>query len=287
MPAPKKIFIPRPPEAPEVIEARWRKKKHRIMELSHGIRRLRTNVSRDINQGEDEKKFLTALVIAVMLETAERIGNDDSADNGHFGVTGFSKSNISISGNTVTLDYVGKSGVQHEKCFTNERVAKALKRAIKNSAANFVFTTTNGLRIKSGQVNRYLKEFDVTSKDLRGFLANTMTIQKLNKIQPEQDDKKRKKQLNKILKQVAEKVGHGRPTLRKHYLIPELWDEFVNNGKVIDISDLGYMENGGTIDVNKVYLKDTKKIYSKGKIGSMSFSEYYANHHWLMWHPNT
>jgi hypothetical protein len=31
----------------------------------------------------NEKDALTALVIAILLNTSERIGNEDSADNGH------------------------------------------------------------------------------------------------------------------------------------------------------------------------------------------------------------
>lgn len=217
----KQTFVPRPPEAPEVIEARWKKKKQRIEELANGIRRLRVNISRDI-RSDNEKTALTALAIAVMDKTGERVGNTDSEKNGHIGITGLQKKNITINGNTVSLDYIGKSGVKHEKCFTDERIAKALKKAIKNSPCKHIFTTSKGLRIKSGQINSYLSDFNVTAKDIRGYASNFWSIQKLKNIDPAETDKKRKKQINKILKQVAEKVGHGRPTLRKHYLVPEL-----------------------------------------------------------------
>jgi len=247
----KKIFVPRPPESPEVIEARWKKKKARIEELSNGIRKLKVNVTKDL-QSDNEKDFLTALVVSVMFKTAERVGNDKSAGDGHLGVTGFTSKNVSINGNTVSFDYTGKSGVRHEKSFTDEKVAKALKRAIKNSPSKYVFDTSDGFRIRADRVNRYLSPHKINAKDIRGYLANHFTIEKLNKIEPEENDKKRKRQLNKILKQVAEKVGHGRPTLRKHYLIPELWDEFVDKGKVIDISDLGYMAKGGDAGSEKL-----------------------------------
>lgn len=244
---PKKQFIPRPAESAEVIEARWKKKKESIENLSNNIRKLKVNVSKDI-QSDDEKDALTALVVAVLLQTAERIGNDESAREGRVGVTGFTKEHISISGNTVSLDYHGKTNVHHEKSFTDERVSNALKRAIKNSSSKYIFETSDGFRIKSDRVARYLKPYAMKSKDVRGFLANKYTVEKLNKIEPEETDKKRKKQLNAILKKVAEKVGHKAPTLKKHYLIPELYDEFVQRGKIIDLNDLGYtMESGGAV----------------------------------------
>jgi hypothetical protein len=257
MPMQKPLFVPRPAESPEVIEARWKKKKESIENLSNNIRKLKVNVSKDI-QSDNDKDALTALVVAVLLHTAERIGNDESAKEGRVGVTGFTKEHISISGNTVSLDYHGKTNVHHEKCFTDERVAKYLKSAIKNSPSKYIFETSDGFRIKPDRVARYLKPYSMKPKDVRGFLANKYTVEKLNKIKPEETDKKRKNQLNVILKQVAEKVGHGRPTLKKHYLIPELYDEFVQRGKVIDLNDLGYtlesggmMKNGGGIDFQR------------------------------------
>lgn len=272
---PKKQFFPRPAEPPEVIEARWRKKKESIKNLSDNIRKLKVNVTRDI-QSEDEKDALTALIVAVQLNTAERIGNDESAKNNHLGVTGFTKQNISISGNAISLDYTGKSGVHHEKCFTDERVARALKQAAKNSPSKYIFETSDGFRIKPDRVSRYLKPYGMKSKDIRGYLANKFTVSALNKIEPEESDKKRKKQINAILKKVAEKVGHGRPTLRKHYLIPELWDEWVNNGKIIDISDLGYLEKGGEV------ASGTKADKEEIVVMNKSFLEHYADDGWLI-----
>lgn len=45
----KPKFVPRPPEDPKVIAARWAKKKDRIHKLANDISRLRLNVTRDIN----------------------------------------------------------------------------------------------------------------------------------------------------------------------------------------------------------------------------------------------
>ena len=93
-------------------------------------------------------------------------------------------------------------------------------------------------------------------------------VDKLNKITPEETDKKRKKQFNKILKQVADKIGHGKGTLKKHYLVPELPYEFIEHGKVIDIKDFGYaMADGGKI-----------KSEQKESTPLVIFQEHYAKH---------
>lgn len=241
---------------------RWQKKRIRIQELSNGIHRLRLNISRDI-QSDDERTALTALVLAVMDRTAERIGNDDSADNGHFGVTGFRKKHISVVGSKVHLDYMGKSGMMHEKSFSDARVAKALKKAIKNAPGKFLFETSDGFRIKSDRVNRYLEPFNISAKDLRGYNANRWIIDLLNKADGKWqlvDDgngkgkKERKKIFNKALKEVALRVGHGKGTLKKHYMIPELPIEYIDHARIINMKNLGYYKEGGVISEEKIII---------------------------------
>lgn len=234
---------------------RWIKKKQRTQQLSNNTQCLRMKVSKDLSS-EDEKTFLTALAIAVIDKTAERVGNADSADNGHFGVTGFQKKHVDIIGNRIHFNYTGKTGMKQDKDFSDERIAKALKRAIKNSPSKFIFETSDGFRIKADKVNRYLEEFKISAKDIRGYLANKWMIDKLKAavVSPsgggKGEEKERKKIFNKALSQTAGEVGHGKGTLKKHYLLPELQTEFVEHGRIIDIKDLqscecihAFMEN--------------------------------------------
>jgi DNA topoisomerase-1 len=116
----------------EELEARALKKKGAIKNLSSNIRKLRSKVNEDL-KSDNEKDFLTALAIYTMLETSERVGNGASAENGHFGVTGFRKKHVKVSGSSVDFKYKGKSGVDHDKKINNSRLANNLATAIKNS----------------------------------------------------------------------------------------------------------------------------------------------------------
>lgn len=250
---------------PEELEKRWHKKKEHISKMADTIKRLRLNITKDI-KGDDERIRLTALAIAVMDKTAERVGNSDSEQNGHFGITGFKKSHVSIDGNTVRLNYVGKSGVEHEKQFSDELIASELKKAIKYSDCEFVFCTNDGFRVKSDKINRYLSEFGVTAKDIRGYSANRWIIDKLNKIEPNdigETEAKRKRKFNKVLKFVAGKVGHGASTLRNHYMTPELEEEFVRHGKIIDLSE--FYKSGGTVKLSKTPAPLNDRVYGSKK----------------------
>jgi hypothetical protein len=235
----------RPEPTEEELRNRWHKKKQHVQQLANSIRKLRYNLTLDL-ASKDEKKFLTALVISIMDKTAERPGNEESEANGRFGVTGFRKKHVTIEGNKILFKYVGKSKVKHEKELTDPILAKALKRAIKNSPSNYVFTTSEGFRVKVDRINRYLEDYNVTAKDIRGYSANKWIIQKLEALASiEKDEKKRQRQFNQVAKQISKKVGHGAATLKKHYLIPELEERFVKAGKIIDLTK--FYKKGGVV----------------------------------------
>jgi hypothetical protein len=172
------------------------------------------------------------------------------------GITGLSKRNVKVEGNTITLKYIGKSGVKHEKHFSDELIANTLKDAIANSQSKYVFETSDGFRIKNDRVNRYLSEYDISAKDLRGHSANQWIVSKLREVKDKEilgDEAKRKKKFNEIVKSVAEKVGHGAPTLKKHYMLPSLEREWVNHGKIVDLSNIKRtFKRGGDVGVANI-----------------------------------
>lgn len=253
----KQKFIPRPKESAKVIRKRWTKKRDSIENLANNVQKLRYNVSLGLkDESNNEKNFLTCLVIAIMSKTFERVGNETSkSERDNVGITGLRKNQVTVIGNKIILEYKGKSGVEHEKMFSDEKIAKAIKKAKKNSPDDDIFTTSQGFKIKADRVNRFLSDFDILSKNLRGFGANNLIIKKLNEIEPEENEVKRKRQFNKVARFVAKKVGHGLATLKKHYLIPELEPNFIDNSKIIEIDDVKKFNDGGDIKVEK-----TKKI---------------------------
>lgn len=243
--------------SPAELKRRWDKKKEHISKLAESIRSLRYNLTRDI-KSDNEKVKLTALAISVMDKTAERVGNYKSEDNGHLGVTGFSKENVKVDGNTVYLNYTGKSGVDHDKQFSDELIASAIKQAIRNSPSEYIFCTSDGTRISPDRINVYLSKFGISAKDIRGYNANKWIVEKLKKIDHDDigdTEAKRKKKFNKVLKYAAMRVGHGASTLRTHYMMPELEEQFIGHGKIIDLADFyrggGKLEDGKSINTTK------------------------------------
>jgi hypothetical protein len=234
------------------LQARSEKKKESLRNLAKNITKLRNIVNEDL-KSENEKDFLTALAVYTMIETSERVGNGVSAENGRYGITGLTKDHVKISDNSVRLEYTGKSNVEHNKELTNSKLAKLLARAIKNSPSSEIFVTSDGFKIKSEKINRYLKKLNVSAKDIRGYSANQWIISKLKRLTPEDTDTKRKKQFDIIAKEIAEKVGHGVATLKKHYLLPEIQINWIEDGKVISLANFkpSEMKFGGKVHTEK------------------------------------
>jgi len=213
------------------IKTRWKKKKNHLFHLAEVIQSLRNNVTRSL-RSENEHERLTALAVALIDETCERVGNEGSASEGHLGVTGFKKGNVKFEGAKVFCHYVGKSGVKHEKSFTNYTISKALKTAIANSPTSFIFTASDGFKVKCDTVNKFLEPFGITAHNIRGFHANKFVVDKLESQKPEKEEKDRKKQFNEAVKFAAEKVGHTPATLKKHYLLPKTEEKYIKTGTI-------------------------------------------------------
>lgn len=230
------------------IANRNREKAERIEKLRHSMGDLQAQVDKDID-AKDSKKRLTALAVALIITTFERVGNDESAEDGHYGVTGWLKEHLSFGKGKVTVTYVGKSGVSHEKDITDKKLVQALKgccedKKPKDPILSFGKEDKDGsIQISSQDVNEYLEPFDITAKDLRGLGANnTMQteLKKIRKAGPKlPTDKKEKEKLLKdefkeALKATAEIVGHTTSILRSSYLVPGLEDQYIKDGTVTE-----------------------------------------------------
>ena len=220
------------------VEHRNREKAKRVEKLRGSIDKLRSDVTKDL-KSKNETTRLVALAVGLMDHTYERVGNEGSAKDGHFGVTGWQKKHVSFSGSKATIKYVGKSGVNQTKTVTDKALVSALKASCKDVGDADCVTGS----VSAGDVNKYLKAHDITAKDIRGYHANTEVQTRLKAIRakggklpsdPKKKAKKLKDEFNKALEQAAEAVGHKSSTLKSQYLVPGMERNYLQSGKVVD-----------------------------------------------------
>jgi len=215
------------------VADRNRKKAERVEKLRKSMQKLQTKVRKDV-QSKDEKTRDVALAVGLMDETFERVGNDGSAKEGHFGVTTWRVKHVKFHNGSATLSYVGKSGVDQKKKITNSRIVSALKKACADKKPNECV-----LSVSASEVNAYLKPFGISAKDIRGLHANTEMKTQLRKVRkgklpddPKEREKKLKDEFKKALEATAERVGHEASTLKSQYLVPGLEDEYMKDGTI-------------------------------------------------------
>ncbi len=215
---------------PKELEKRWEKKRNSIKELQKNIFKLRHKVSKDMDS-DDEKTMIIATIVRLIDKTGERVGNEQSKLNGRFGITNLRKKHIKIDGSKITLNYTGKSGMKHIVTIGDTKAANIIQKLMKQPG-NEVFITSYGLSIKAPQVNKYLSDFNITAKDLRGYKCNKLMTEELRKINKPKTEQEIKKVFNETLRKVADIIGHTPGILRKNYLLPEIEEDFYNGRKV-------------------------------------------------------
>jgi len=215
-------------------------KAERVEKLRGKIGDLREKYRKDLT-AKDEQTRNTALAVALIDETFERVGNMESAADGHFGVTGWKVKHITFKDGKAVVKYVGKSGVKQEKVVESKPVLKALKDAVRGKGDEDLVCEGEDCEVTSVEVNAYLEPFDVTAKDLRGFHANSEMQKRLKAIRskggalpknPKEKKEKLKTEFQEALDATAEAVGHEASTLKSQYLVPGLEEEFLKDGEV-------------------------------------------------------
>jgi len=222
------------------IENRNKKKMKRIKSLSKSLSKLRSQIRKDLQSGDLKTKY-TALAVALIDETYERVGNSASARNlKHYGVTTWMKKHFTIRDGKATIKYVGKSGVKQKKTVSEKGTLKVLKELLKDKRPNDKVFKGDDYSINADNINAYLKKFKITAKDIRGLHANEEMRKALKQVRKgklppkgeKERDKKLKEEFKSALELAAAEVGHEPGTLKNQYLIPTLEPDYLKDGRI-------------------------------------------------------
>lgn len=227
------------------IEKRNKKKMERLKKLNKSLSKLRSQVRKDLKNENEYTKY-TALAVALIDETYERVGNPQSAkDLNHYGVTTWKKKHVSFGKGKAKIKYVGKSGVKQEKEVTEKSVISTLKDLLKGKKDNDTIFKGEGYSISADVVNKYLAPFNVSAKDIRGLHANEEMRAALKKVRKgklpsdaKDKEKKLKEEFKEALEMAAARVGHEPGTLKNQYLIPTIEPDYLKDGRIGTLASL-------------------------------------------------
>ena len=182
--------------------------------LQKNIKKIRSKYSSDMKSTDPDIRMLaTAVYLLDVLAIRPGTEKDDEKESGTLGLTTLKCENIKLSkGNTLTVDFTGKSSIQFTKTLEIRAEAyKNLKDSCKSSKASadiFPFTSTT--------LNSYLKTLmdGLSAKVFRTWKASSTLQQQLDEAEYKIDDPDyiKKCVYNSVSVEVAKALNHKRMT---------------------------------------------------------------------------
>lgn len=211
----------------DFVEKKQREKYQKINRAISRIPEMREQIEKDIN-GKDVVKKYTALAVRIIDITGARVGSEEhNRQNNSKGITTLEKSDLIFHDNgTAVLNYIGKKQVKQERIIDDPVIVAAL-RDLKKKPGKRLFQVDKKGNITANGVNKYLKDFGLTAKDLRTLRANVEFTKFLKQKGVEKEEKKRKKIISEALKSVSSHLGNTPNVCRTNYVAPELIDYYM------------------------------------------------------------
>lgn len=218
--------------------ARWREvrdasKYSRLRAFGLALPKLRKQLETRLAAPGFSRDKVMATVITLLDATLIRVGNTQYAkDNRSYGLTTLRSRHVDVSGTTITFQFRGKSGVEHQISVKDRRLARIIKRCLEIPGQNlFQYLDEDGVRhsITSSDVNAYLKTLtgaDFTAKDYRTWAGSALALAVLRELhwEPESDAKRH---VVDMVKNVAKQLGNTPAVCRKCYIHPAVLEGFM------------------------------------------------------------
>lgn len=217
------------------IKSQSEKKYDHMIDFGKSYHKIIKQINKDMFDENDSKSKQIASALKLIIECNFRIGNDKYLkENKSYGVTTLLNEHIKIKGDTVTLDFIGKKGVQNKCRVKNKKLSKNLKlkkRTLNKKDRIFTYRKKNKYyNLKSSDVNKYLKQFgDFSAKNFRTWIANLEFITLLLKNDEITSLNQRNKIINESIESIANKLHNTKSVCKSNYIDPYLVETYLND----------------------------------------------------------
>jgi len=207
----------------------------RCVEFGGALPLVRARVEADMALPGLPRDKVLAAVVRLLDQGHIRVGNESyAAENKSFGATTLRNRHGAVRGNTVKLDYRGKSGKQQQVSITDKALARIVRRCQDlPGQALFQFVGDEGTphRIGSADVNAYIKAAmgdDFSAKHFRTWGASVIAFETIVRSRAPLT-------LKAVLEPVSEALGNTPAISRKSYVHPRLL-ELLSSGDAFDLA---------------------------------------------------
>ncbi|HUP50423.1 MAG TPA: DNA topoisomerase IB [Thermoanaerobaculia bacterium] len=210
-------------------EAKFR----RVVDFGEALPALRRRVRADLQPADLGRDSVLAAIVRLMDHGFFRVGNDRSArSESTYGLTTVLGRHVTVTGDEILFDYVGKWKKAHRRSIRDADVA-ALVRKLKRAGSGELFKFVSSRRVvdvKDRHVNEYIQAVageGFTAKDFRTW-AGTLLCSIALAMQGQAPTKaERKRRIRKAVTATAEQLGNTPAVCKASYICPRLLDEYL------------------------------------------------------------
>lgn len=215
-------------------------KYERMAAFGRALPALRKRVEADLARRGLPREKVLAAVVRLLEATLIRVGNDEYARaNKSFGLTTLRDRHAKFSGDRVSFEFKGKSGVVHCTGIRDRRLARIVKACQDIPGQRlFQYVSEDGVRhgVTSADVNAYISEATggpFTAKDFRTWAGTLAAAEALLKAEVAEGETAAKKTIAAIVKDVAARLGNTPAVCRSSYIHPKVIESFTD-GSLLD-----------------------------------------------------
>jgi len=205
----------------------------RTLRFAANLPKLRKQLKKDLNRRKFGKEKVLATIVTLIDQAYFRVGNEKYAkQNKSYGITTLRSKHTDVKGNTVTFNFIGKSGKEHTKKITDQQIATIVRHLDELPGHEiFRYQDDDGTMhdIHSNDVNAYIKAHmgeEFTAKDFRTWGGTLVATTQLIAAERSTDEKVRAKIVTQVVKETAERLGNTPAIARSSYIDPRVIDAF-------------------------------------------------------------
>ena len=231
----------------------WRRQKDRVkfdrmLELAASLPSARKRVTRDL-RGDDPKLRTLAAAFRMLDAGSLRVGSDRYAElHGSHGLSTLLCSHVVVSGDTVRLEFPGKSGQEWMSELDDADLAAALRPLKRRgpTARLLAFKDDAGWHpVTAEDINDYVRARtggEFTAKDFRTLTGTVTAASSLARSGPQATKTARARAVRTAVKDTADLLGNTLAVARSSYIDPRVLDAF-DDGRTIDRQRLDAAES--------------------------------------------
>lgn len=220
--------------------ARGQLRKHyRVRQMARDLPAIRRSVYANFRRRGLGRDKVIAGIIRFLAVGFFRIGNERYAKENHtFGLVTLHKSHVTVAGDVVTFNYIGKRSIRHRQTVVSKDLARFAETLLQTPGTRLFRYQENGQwhNVEAADVNQYLQSlagFPYSAKDFRTWGGTLRAATVLADLGPAKSAREANKNVVMATRLVAAELGNTPAICRKSYVHPAVFDRYLKQGLVI------------------------------------------------------